>query len=156
MRSVQARLYHYLEHLVAVEMFLLMVTVAVDVLGRYLFNKPLPAGYELIQVQMGIVAFTALPLLSRQNDHIALGLLDHLFTGNAGRVRSVVVNLFSASAMAFLAWRIGVYASQLGAMDERTPVLGFPFAPLGHFMSAMAWIGAGLLVVLAFRVQRRS
>jgi len=156
MQTAQARLYRYLEHLVALEMFLLMVTVAVDVMGRYLLNKPLPAGYELIQVQMGIVAFTALPLLSRQNDHIALGLLDHLFTGIAGRVQSFVVNLFSAMAMGFLAWRIGAYARQLGAMDERTPVLGFPFAPLGHFMSAMAWISAGLLLVLALRMQRRS
>lgn len=156
MPSAEARLYRYLEHLVAVEMFILMLTVSVDVLGRYVFNKPLPAGYELIQVQMGMLAFTAMPLLSRKNDHIALGLLDHLFSGVAARIRSVLIHLVSAVGLGFLAWRIGAYARQLGSMDERTPVLGIPFAPLGQSMSILAWTGSALLVVLALRAASRN
>lgn len=158
MSSAQSWLYRQLEKLVAAEMFVLMLTVAVDVGGRYLFNKPLPAGYELIQVQMGLMAFTAMPLLSRTNEHIALGLFDNLFQGWVFRLQRFAVHLFSAAGMAFIAWRIWTYAAQLGRMDERTPVLNFPLAPLGHFMSLMAGLGAVLLAFLALRAigQERS
>jgi len=156
MSLAQSWLYRQLEKLVALEMFMLMLTVAVDVGGRYLFNKPLPAGYELIQVQMGLMAFTAMPLLSRTNEHIALGLFDHLFQGWVARLQRCAVHLFSAAGMAFIAWRIWIYAAQLGSMDERTPVLGFPLAPLGHFMALMACLGAVLLVFLAFQAIRQK
>ena len=156
MSLAQSWLYRQLEKLVALEMFILMLTVAVDVGGRYLFNKPLPAGYELIQVQMGLMAFTAMPLLSRTNEHIALGLFDHLFQGWVARLQRCAVHLFSAAGMTFIAWRIWIYAAQLGSMDERTPVLSFPLAPLGHFMALMACLGAVLLVFLAFQAIRQK
>ncbi|MEI7784229.1 MAG: TRAP transporter small permease [Betaproteobacteria bacterium] len=156
MTPLEDWLYQQLEKLVALEMFILMLTVSVDVGGRYLLNKPLPAGYELIQVQMGLVAFTAIPLLSRTNEHIALGLFDHLFKGWAARLQRCLIHLFSAAGMAFISSRIWAYAVQLGSMDERTPVLGFPLAPLGQFMAVMAGAGAVLLVFLALRALRQD
>lgn len=156
MNQFEDWLYRQLEKLVAVEMFTLMLTVSVDVGGRYLINKPLPAGYELIQVQMGLVAFTAIPLLSRNNEHIALGLFDHWFKGWAAKVQRCLIHLFSGAGMAFIGSRIWVYAAQLGSMDERTPVLGFPLAPLGQFMALMAGASAVLLVFLALRAWRQD
>jgi TRAP-type C4-dicarboxylate transport system permease small subunit len=156
MPTLESWVYRQLERLVACEMFLLMLTVTVDVAGRYLFNKPLPAGYELVQVQMGLLAFTAMPLLSRTNEHISLGLLDHLFKGWYDRLRRFAVHLLSAAGMAFLASRIWAYARQLASMDESTPVLGVPLAPLGQFMAVMAAVGAALLALLAVRCLRRS
>ena len=83
--------------LVALQLFALMLTVAIDVGGRYLFASPLPAGYEMIQVQMGALAFTALPLLCTTNEHLSLGLFDHLFKGRVQRVRLFLIHLISAA-----------------------------------------------------------
>ncbi len=136
---------------VALQMFALMLTVALDVGGRYLFSSPLPAGYEMIQVQMGALAFTTLPLLCRTNEHLSLGLLDHLFQGYVQRVRLFLIHAVSAVATGFLAWRIWVHAGKLGAMDESTPVLNFPYAPLGYLMASAALLGALMLAGLAVR-----
>ena len=156
MRFREHWIYRPLAWLAAAELFVLMLTVALDVAGRYLFNKPLPAGYELVQVQMGLLAFTTLPLLCRDNEHIALGLLDHWFTGRVNRVRLFCIHLISAAGLGFLGWRIWVYASKLGEMNEGTPVLNIPLAPLGHFMAVMAVAGACALAVLAFRAPRAN
>ena len=147
-------LYRVLDWLAAAELFTLMITVTVDVAGRYLINKPLPAGYELVQVQMGLLAFTILPALCRNNEHIALGLLDHLFRGFADRLRLFLVHGFSSAALGFLAWRVAVYARQLHTMDEGTAVLRLPFAPLGYFMASMAAVGAVALLILSVRCLR--
>jgi TRAP-type C4-dicarboxylate transport system permease small subunit len=137
--------------LVAMQLFCLMLTVAIDVGGRYLFASPLPAGYEMIQVQMGALAFTALPLLCLTNEHLSLGLFDHLFRGAVQRIRLFVIHGVSAAATGFLAWRIWVHAGKLGAMDETTPVLNFPYAPLGYLMATAAMVGALMLGALAVR-----
>src|SRR5207237_4001843 len=95
-RSPEAQVWRLLQWLAAATLFALMAVVSVDVVGRYLFNRPLPAGYELVQVLMGLMVFTALPLISRQNDQITIGLLDHLFKGSDERWRLAFVNGFSA------------------------------------------------------------
>lgn len=35
--------------------------VTVSVLGRWLFNRPVPADYELVEVAVGVAAFTRFP-----------------------------------------------------------------------------------------------
>lgn len=137
--------------LVALQLFMLMLTVTVDVGGRYLLSSPLPAGYEMIQVQMGALAFTTLPLLCRTNEHLSLGLFDHLFRGWVQRVRLFLIHAVSAAGTGFLAWQIWVHAGKLAAMDESTPVLNFPYAPLGYLMAGSAMVGSLMLAVLAIR-----
>lgn len=144
-------MFRLLQWLAGATLFALMVVVSVDVIGRYLFNRPLPAGYEMVQALMGIMVFTALPLISRENDQITIGLLDHLFRGRANRWRLAFVNGFSAVVLAFITWRLWARTGDLAANRDVTPVLGFPLAPLGYFMVALAAISVVLLVLLTFR-----
>ena len=150
-------MWRLLQWLAAATLFALMAVVSVDVVGRYLFNRPLPAGYELVQVLMGLMVFTALPLISRQNDQITIGLLDHLFKGSAERWRLAFVNGFSAIVLGFLTWRLWMRVGQIAANRDVTPVLGFPLAPLGYVMVALAALSVVLLMLLTFRcLSRRS
>lgn len=144
-------MFRLLQWIAGATLFALMSVVAVDVVGRYLFNKPLPAGYEMVQALMGVMVFTALPLLSRENEQITIGLLDHLFKGRANRWRLAFVNAFSAVALAFITWRLWVHAGKLAANRDVTPVLGFPLAPLAYVMVALAVISVALLVALTYR-----
>jgi hypothetical protein len=61
------------------------------------------------------------------------------------------VRLFSAAAVGFMAWRLGVHAAKLAAGRDVTPVLQMPLAPLAWFMTAAATLAALLLLLLAFR-----
>lgn len=144
-------LFRPLQWLAAATLFTLMAVVSVDVIGRYLFNKPLPAGYELVQALMGVLVFATLPLVSRSNDHIALGLLEQHFSGRADRLRRAFIHFFSAAVLAFVTWRLWVHAGKLGAGRDVTPVLQMPLAPIAWFMTASAALSTVLLIVLAFK-----
>lgn len=146
--------FHGLELAVGAIMFALMAVVTVDVTGRYVFNQPLTAGYEMVQMLMGLLAFAALPLISRQNDHITLGLLDHLYRGVADRLRRAFAHGFSAAMLGFLTWRLWVHAGKLAAAGDSTAVLQFPLAPLAYFMAAAGALSAALLAALAVRTLR--
>ncbi len=150
------RLYLPLEWVAAADLFALMLLVTTDVAGRYLFNKPLPAGYEMIQVLMGVLAFSSLPLISRSNEHIALGLFDHLFTGRVSRVRLFLVHAFSAAVLGFMTWRLWVNAGKLLANHDATAVLQVPLAPICYFMTVMSAIAVVALLLLAVRALRRD
>jgi TRAP-type transport system small permease protein len=144
-------LFRLLQGVAAGTLFALMAVVSVDVIGRYLFNKPLPAGYEMVQALMGLLVFVTLPLLSRNNDHIALGLIESRFSGRADRLRRAFVHLFSAAVLGFVTWRLGVHAGKLAAGRDVTPVLQMPLAPIAWFMTAAAAAATVLLVLLALR-----
>jgi TRAP-type C4-dicarboxylate transport system permease small subunit len=153
-RTWEDRLYRLPEAVAAADLMLLMLLVAADVTGRYLFNKPISGGYELVQLLMGVLVFSALPVISRTNDHITIGLLDPYFKGLADRVRRVFVNLFSAAALSFLAWRLAVHSGKLAANGDTTPVLALPLAPIGWFMTVLAVLSVASLLVLTVRVAR--
>jgi TRAP-type transport system small permease protein len=144
-------MFRLLQWIAGTTLFALMCVVAADVAGRYLFNKPLPAGYEMVQALMGLLVFVTLPLVSRNNDHIALGLLDQYFTGRADRLRRVFVHLFSAAVLGFVTWRLWAHAGKLAAGHDVTPVLQMPLAPIAWFMTAAAGLSTVLLLVLAFK-----
>ena len=150
------RLYLPLEWVAAADLFALMLLTTTDVAGRYLFNKPLPAGYEMIQVLMGVLAFSSLPLISRSNEHIALGLFDHLFTGRVNRARLFLVHAFSGTVLGFMTWRLWVNAGKLLANRDTTAVLQVPLAPICYFMTAMSALAVFALFLLAVRALRRD
>ena len=143
--------FRLLQWLAAATLFALMAVVSVDVIGRYLFNKPLPAGYELVQALMGLLVFATLPLVSRNNDHIALGLLEQRFSGAADRLRRVLVHLFSACVLGFVTWRLWMHAGKLVAGRDVTPVLEMPLAPIAWFMTGAAALATVLLLALALK-----
>ncbi len=144
-------LYRLLAWLAAADLFVLMMTITVDVAGRYLFNKPLPAGYELVQVLMAVLVFTSLPLLCRTNEHITVDLLHHLFTGRAHRLRLAFVHAFSAAVLGFIDWRLWANTRKLAANGDATAVLNLPLAPIGYVATVLTAISVLALLVLALR-----
>jgi TRAP-type C4-dicarboxylate transport system permease small subunit len=153
-RSWEDRLYLVPAAVSAVTLLVMMMVVAIDVSGRYFFNRPLPAGYEMVQGLMGVLIFSALPLLSRANEHITVGLIDHFFTGRGQRLRIAFVNLFSCLTLVFIAWRLWEHARKLSMNGDATAVLDFPLAPIGWFataLTALSAVAVGLLFVRSLR-----
>lgn len=149
--GVEGVAYQVIGVIAALALFAMMLVVALDVAGRYLFNAPLAAGYELVQMLMGVLVFASLPLVSRRNDHITVGLLDHLFTGSAHVARILFVHLFSACVLGFLGWRLAVNTGKLAARGDATAVMQMPLAPIGWFAVALTAASTVALLVLAWR-----
>jgi len=56
-------------------LFVLMVIVLVDVVGRNLFNRPLLWGTELLEIALGVMIFTLYPVLAIRSSHISVDLI---------------------------------------------------------------------------------
>lgn len=130
--------------------FLLAMAVitAIDVVGRYFFSTPLPGGYEIVQYLMALSVFAALPLVTRAEGHLAIGLLTDRLPGRARRFHRLLMLCITTLVLAFLAWRMGVQASQLSRGSVLSGSLGAPLAPVAWAMTVLAWLAVAVSIVL--------
>ncbi|SDG78838.1 TRAP transporter small permease [Roseospirillum parvum] len=126
-------------------LFAMMLVTLVDVIGRGLFDSPLPAAFELTELGMGLIIFLALPLVGLKGRHVVVDLMTSLFKGPLGRIRLIVVQLLAAGVLGVLSWRLAVKAADLAAYGGKTVFLQIPLAPLAWVMCG----GAALAAVLA-------
>jgi len=134
----------------AVVLFIMMLVTIVDVAGRYGFNAPLPGAVEITELLMGLLVFGGLPLVTLHEEHVTISLLDGLIRGRAKRVQRAIVSQISAVLVAFIAWRLVIRGRELASYGDRSSYLGVPLAPVAYFMSVMAALTAGALVLLAW------
>ncbi len=131
-------------------LFALTLVSGVDVIGRYVFNSPLPNANDLVRALMGIVIFAGLPLVSADNAHLRAGFFDHLVSGSLLRVREVVVTLLSALACAVWTWQLGRQAIDMRSTGE---VLGTVPMPVWYLVALMTLASGASTVLLLLHVR---
>lgn len=137
--------------IVAVVMFAMMALTFVDVFARYLFASPIPGAFEIIQFLMALAIFCALPVVTRKEAHIVVGLFETFMVGRLGWVRRLGVLSFSAAVIALVAYQMWRQGDQLREGQHITGFLEVPIAPIAYAMSVLSWI---TLVVLAGMIWR--
>ena len=144
-----------MEWLCIVICVLLMAVTTVDVVGRYLFNAPVHGGYQLIAALMGLLFFSALPLVTAADEHIKAGLLDHLLTRYRERFQLPIVAVISAFALGGLAWRLFSLGSFYSISGASLPTLHIPLSFFGYFGAAMGAFSAAIAIWPAIRLFTR-
>lgn len=132
-------------------LFILMLLTTVDVLGRYLFNAPLPGGFEITELMMAALVFAAMPAVTRREDHIVIDLLDFMMPKWIVRPRQVIVYLLCAVLCALWAWRTWALGIRLGGYGEVTEYLHLPLSPICYFIAVMSGVTGIVFVYLAWR-----
>lgn len=128
----------------------MVVVTCIDVVGRYLFNRPMKGAFELTEVLMAALIFAALPAITARREHIAVDLLDRYFSRRAAQVRSAVIELGSALVAGALAYIFFEQAKQTYADGLYTQALQISLAPVVFFaMGALAV--AAILHLLVFK-----
>ena len=117
---------------------MLMFLVFVDVVGRYLFNKPIFGAYELVEVLMGGLIFAGLPLVSRAQQHISVDFIATLLPKRLKPVQGIIVNLLCAVTAMVICWRIWMYGERLSRVHETTLELQIPRGMIAQAMAVMA------------------
>lgn len=140
---------------VAVAMFGLMAVTFADVVGRYFFSSPLNGSVDIIQMMMGILIFSALPLVSVRQEHITVDLLDRMFSVRARRLRQIVVTGITAAVLAFIGLRMFDSAQYMRANRQLGFILDVPLAPVVYAMSALSFLAFVLMVRLFVANLRR-
>jgi TRAP-type C4-dicarboxylate transport system permease small subunit len=138
----------------ALPVALIVIITFIDVFARYLFSSPLRGGIEIIEQAMALTIFTALPLVTRQRQHISVGLFDEMVKGKARRFKVATCDAVSCVALALLTWRLWLQAIEDLEGRNATLVLGLPHAPLVFSMTLLAAVATALMLVMTWNSVR--
>ncbi|MBR9830325.1 MAG: TRAP transporter small permease [Oceanospirillales bacterium] len=130
-RAVQ----HLLSGTAAIVMFLMMALTLVDVLGRYLFSAPVTGAFELTELMLAAVIFLGLPLITAENGHVAVDIMDSAFGPRAQVVQEWLIALVNILAFAIFSWMLWKHAFKVYRYEDTTAVLQIPYAWLGFLMA---------------------
>ena len=77
--------------------FLMMAHVTIDVIGRYVFNRPLEGTTEIVAVYyMVVVAYAPWAWLASQDRHIVAGMFQHIGSPRFDVWLEIAVKIFTA------------------------------------------------------------
>lgn len=118
-------------------LFCMMTLTFVDVVLRYLFNRPIRGGFEITELMLLVLIFAGLPLVSHGDEHVTIDFIDRLLGAGAKRQLARAVHLASAAIMFLLAWLIWLKADRIWAYRDATDVLRIAYGPFVYFMALM-------------------
>ena len=130
-------------------LFALMLLSFVDVVMRYLFNRPIRGGVEVAEMMLLVLIFAGLPLVSHADEHVSMDFIDRMLPPRAAELLARAVHAVCAAVMFFLTWQVWLKAGKVAAYGDVTDVVRIPVAPFVYFMAVMT-ILTGLVHV--FRV----
>ena len=134
-------------------LFGLMLLTFVDVVGRYLLNRPLRGGFELTELLLLVLIFAGLPLVSRADEHVTMDFVDRLLGARAKQALVRAVHGLCAAIMFLLTWLMWLKADRIWAYRDATDVLRIAYGPFVYFMAVMiAFTG---LIHLYKMIERR-
>ena len=135
-------------------LFAMMALTFVDVVGRYFFNAPVRGSAEATELMLAVIVFAGLPLAAAAREHISIDLLEHVLSDRAERLQSVFGFSVAAIVAAFVAWRLGLRALELGRFNDLSSHLGFPLAWLAWFMAVSCGVMVLAFAAVALRAGR--
>jgi TRAP-type C4-dicarboxylate transport system permease small subunit len=137
--------------LAAIVLFILMMLTVVDVVGRGMFNAPLPGGFEITELMMAVLVFAALPAVTQRENHIVIDLLDFMTPRWLVVPRQVLIYGLCAAVVGLWAWRTWAWGDRMARYGDVTEFLKIPLAPISYFISVLSAATGVIFVVLAWR-----
>lgn len=132
-------------------LFAMMWLTFFDVSGRYLFNAPIQGAFEITQLLLAILVFTALPIVSGREQHVSISLVEQAFKGRVKKIQRVVVSLICMAGVGYMSlmiWRLG---DRLARYGDYTAYLKLELAPFAYLMATLGGLSSAILLYLAVR-----
>jgi TRAP-type C4-dicarboxylate transport system permease small subunit len=134
----------------AAVLFLMMMITAVDVIGRYVFNKPLAGGFEITEMLLAALIYCGLPLVSQRREHIVIDTFDPLMSARVKRALDVVAEIVCSITLGGIGYLIFRRAARVAEYGDTTSVLKWPLAPVAYLMGTMILIACLIHLSLIF------
>jgi TRAP-type C4-dicarboxylate transport system permease small subunit len=131
----------------------MMCLTFVDVVARYVFNRPIRGGFEVTELMLLVLIFAGLPLVSHADEHVTMDFVDRMLSGRARLWLNRAVHLLVAALMFFMAWQVTIKAGRISSYGDATDVLRIVYGPFVYFSAAMIAL-AGLIHLYKVSQQR--
>ena len=126
----------------------------VDVVARYVFNSPVDGAFELTQLMLAALIFTALPMTTARGEHVDVELLSDAVGSRFAGLFATIAAVVSSAVLFVLCWRLWVHAERLAEDGAVTNSLGLPFAPVGYLAAASCALSGCIVLLRLFRAWR--
>jgi TRAP-type C4-dicarboxylate transport system permease small subunit len=133
----------------AIDLAAMMRLTFLDVTGRKFFASPIYGAYEITEFMMGVLIFSALPLVTARENHVTIDVFDHFIAPHIGRWQRMVVNLVSTVVLGFLGWRLWILSASHLRTNEVTMTLHIPHGPFSRVFAVLAILAAVACLVVA-------
>ena len=150
------RLLKGLESLAGIVVLAIMGVTVVDVIGRYLLNRPLAGSFEITQLLLVLVIFAGLPAVCASDSHIRVDILLNLMTGRWRHLVERACAVAISATLAFLAILMWGKAGESVATGDVTTYLHVPIGPFAYFISISCAVAAIAFVARALRSLRST
>jgi len=118
-------------------LFCMMMLTFVDVIARYVLNRPIRGAFEITELMLLVLIFAGLPLVSHADEHVTMDFIDRWLLARARLRLQRLVHLVCAGVMAFMAWQVWIKAATISRYGDATDVLRIVYGPFVYFMAAM-------------------
>ncbi len=146
---LQQRLWVAMRWSAAGGVFLMMLVAFADVVGRKVLDRPLPGSVELTELLMLLVVFAGVALVSREQTHVQLDMIDAWVPPRWQGVRMRLGEILAGLVMLGAGWLALTRAIQAAHEGELTTLLRIPLAPAYCVVAALLAIGALAHLTLA-------
>jgi TRAP-type transport system small permease protein len=128
-----------LMYVTLVVLFIVMLIQTTDVVGRYVFNKPLKVTMDYLELGMGIIVFWGLAFCASENNHVKVDVITVHINKKVQNIIDRITFSFGAFILALITWRLA-YRAWTILQNPPGPVTYTMFVPYWPFL-IMAAIG---------------
>jgi TRAP-type C4-dicarboxylate transport system permease small subunit len=132
----------------------MMVLTFVDVVARYVVNRPVRGAFEVTELMLLVLIFAGLPLVSFTDEHALMDFIDRLLGPRAQRWLEGTVQALCGALMLLLAWIVWLKADRIWAYRDATDVLRIVYGPFVYFMALTIGLAAIIHLYKAVEVSR--
>nr|WP_323776950.1 TRAP transporter small permease [Amylibacter sp.] len=134
--------------------FFVMAVTFTGVVMRYGLRSPLMGGFEMIEIGMGLIVFTAVPLMVRRRGNICVTVLIDKLPPSVVRAMGLLSDIVGAGLLGFIAWRIWLQGARLLSYGEVTMELRVPKGLIAQGMSVLLVVAALAFLICAIEAFR--
>jgi TRAP-type C4-dicarboxylate transport system permease small subunit len=144
LRSAYGRLLHAFGLVAAVSIFIMMILVVANILGRYLFNKPIAGAFEVTEALLVVIIMLALAVTQYQDAHIRVTIVTRRMPPYWAHIARIFSLALGAVFFAWCAYATWLFAAQSYSFNEQEwGTITFPLYPFKF----VVFIGVVLLAI---------
>lgn len=118
---------------------------SLDVTMRYVFNAPLSWGLPVVGLLLGLTIFSGMIVVTGEDEHITVGLLDRWIVGRSRKVQAILVYIISLGAIFFIAERMLASALRSYENENQHMMIDLSVWPFAAIFAVLSFI-SGLLI----------
>jgi TRAP-type C4-dicarboxylate transport system permease small subunit len=127
----------------------LLLLVTVNVISRYVFRKPLPGGFELAELSLGLISAWVFAYCAVQKGHVIIDFVVTRLPQRAQVITGSFVGLLSMGMILLMTWEGITYIKQIFESRLKTADLGIPVY-LIYVLESVGLIVFSLVLVAQF------